>query len=101
MPKGSRLNDQPELLNGVFRPPHPSEFIDLRSVNEIVDIIPVNEYSERRSNSKIVNLTFEENTAVFCYHNVPHSTSRTRSDLVRFASGRTHFLEFTEAMKKC
>jgi hypothetical protein len=101
IPKGYRQNGQPEVLNGVFRPLHPSEFLDLRSITEIIDIIPYREYSSLRLSGKPANLAFGVNTAVFCHPHVPHSSSRAHSELVQFASGRTHFLEFTEAMKKC
>jgi hypothetical protein len=101
IPNGYRRNDEPEFVGGIFRPLHPQEYLDMRSVNRIVNMVTYRKYMAELRNTDVIDLIFDVNTAVFCYPVIPKWGSVSSAKLLAYAAGRSVFLEFTNSMRRC
>jgi len=98
-----RRSNEAEFAGNEFRPIDPREYLDLRDMERIVEMIPYERYTWEcaRPCSDSIDLSFETGSAVFCYPAIPDRDSPEWRRLQDFAAGRQQFFEFTPEMLAC
>jgi hypothetical protein len=102
MPSGYRRQQDPEVEAGRFRPLHPAECFDLKTLNGIVPVIAREEYDAcAGAPCDQVDLAFTPGSSVFCFPKIPAPGSAEEFRLRDFAASRSRFLEITPEMTAC
>jgi hypothetical protein len=103
MPGQYRQENEPEVDQGTFRPPHPSAFYDIDGLANLVPVISCDDYEQVKSDrpSDRVDVRFDPGTTVFCFPRIPAPSSRDAASVQAFAVSRQGRLEMTPEMDAC
>ena len=102
IPPDYRWRNEPEFVDGRYRPLHPAEFLEFETITRALTVITHDEYlamTDPESRADSAELIFTPGSCVFCHPHIPRPDSLEASRLVDFAAGRTQFLELTPEMQ--